>query len=173
MDAKKINAWIEPTAKIIAWFGLGYIAYKAGQKFGIFESEAEATGKKAAGDTTATDTANALLAFSPLYRTTIAKQYTKDTRQPFSPTKQLSGINLKDIAETVVKANWAVTDEAQLNLILGALRRVQTQYQLSAVADYFSRMYKNDMLSFIKGLLPDSELQQVYDFVNNFPLYKK
>lgn len=89
----------------------------------------------------------------------------------FKPTfwKEFPAIYLMPMsrAQTLarqVEQSWGYfnDDEAQ---IVDALRQASSQVQISQIAGAYSQLFKEDLLSTLKGGLSDSEMKQIWDIL--------
>jgi len=166
---KKVKDVIYIALGIGALVGL----YKVAQKFGIFqtseEKQSDDVTKKASGSATKIDKNNPFLSFNPNYFITIGKAVAKQFKVNFK--FQTQNIDLISLTEQIKTSyGWFHDDNEKLYSVF---RTIQTQFQLSAIAFYFQKVYKKDMLEFMKSFLNESEMKKIYDIVANYPLLIK
>jgi hypothetical protein len=118
----------------------------------------------------------------------------REIENPFSPWKptfyqapaaQRAGALLirvataQEYAKTIHNAFTVFQDD--FNAIMSVFSQLKTQSQVSFLSDVFSKMYKEDLLSFLTdggGILPwdglsDTNLEKLTDLVNKLPKYKQ
>lgn len=168
--------------KIAAILGVAYLGFKAiknlAETFGLVKSEAEekidtATGA-AGGSTLETQSNNPFLSFSPQYLGALKEAWQKKyPKKVWNGTKQLKfdAAAYKKFADTLYNAKGIFKDDE--DSVLDIFRNLQTQFQVSQLATFFSFFYKKDMLSYMKTFMNDSNLKDVLEIIKNYPQYYK
>jgi hypothetical protein len=168
--------------KIVALIGGAFLAYKAvknlAETFGLVKSEAEEKIDKgteqAGGSTIEAQSSNPYLSFSPQYIFALKEAWTKKyPKKVWEGTKQLKfdATAYKKFADTLYNAKGIFKDDE--NSVLDIFRNLQTQFQVSQLAVFFSFFYKKDMLAYMKTFMDDDNLKEVLEIIKNYPQYYK
>lgn len=168
--------------KIAAILGVAYLGFKAikglAETFGLVKSEAEEKIDKgteqAGGSTIEAQSNNPYLSFSPAYLYALKRAWAeKYPKKVWNGTKQLKfdPTAYKKFADTLYNAKGIFKDNE--NSVLDIFRNLQTQFQLSQLAVFFSVFYKKDMLSYMKTFMDDDNLKEVLEIIKNYPQYYK
>ena len=184
----KINSGqVKDYIKIGAYIGIAYLGYKAikgiAETFGIIKSKAQediATGTQSAGGSTIeVQNANPYLSFSPQYAVSLISAFQKkypskkwnNKFQMRFDVSQYKGYGIKPdgFADRIYNAKGFFKDDE--NSVLDVFRNLQTQFQVSQLARFFSAYYKKDMLAYLKTFMDDSNLKDVLDIIKNYPQY--
>lgn len=181
------SSQVKDYLKIAAYLGVGYLAYKAikglAETFGIIKTQAQqqidTTTQSAGGSTIEVQSSNPFLSFSPQYAVSLITAWQKkypnkkwdNKMQMKFDTLQYKGYGIKPdgFADRIYKAKGLFKDDE--NSVLDVFRNLQTQFQVSQLARFFSAYYKQDMLSYLKTFMDDGNLKEVLDIIKNYPQY--
>jgi hypothetical protein len=168
--------------KIAVLIGGAYLGFKAikgiAETFGLVKSEAEekidTATSSAGGSTIEAQSSDPYLSFSPQYTLALVrawlKKYPKKVWNFKGQTKFDTDVYHK-YAKTLYDAKGFFKDNE--NSVLDVFRNLQTQYQLSYLAKFFSAFYNKDMLSYLKTFMDDDNLEDVLEIIKNYPQYYK
>ena len=168
--------------KIAFLLGGAFLGYKAikgiAETFGLIKSADEekidkASGE-AAGSTVDAQSNNPYLSFSPQYEFALMAAYkTKYPKKKWDTLKQSKWTfsKYKEYTDQLYNAKGIFKDDE--NSVLDIFRNLQTQFQVSELARYFSYFYKKDMLAYLKTFMNDDNLKEVLEIIKNYPQYYK
>jgi hypothetical protein len=162
----------------------GFIAIKKiGETLGLFKSaeekKAEQATSDANADSTEEQTANPYIGFNPNYFGALAKAFYKKFGTVLTTEKQLKIPSTKTIYELTKQiynskgSFYPLPTKDNMESLYNVFSTLQTQYQLSAVSFYFSKIYKKDLLNFIKDFTNIEEQNIIFDKVKNYKQYLK
>ncbi|MEI6508573.1 MAG: hypothetical protein WCO54_08800 [Bacteroidota bacterium] len=187
--AKANSGQVKEYIKIGAYLGIAYLGYKAikniAETFGLIKTKAEEqidTGTTSAGESTIeAQSNNPYLSFSPQYALALIKAFNKtypkkkwdNKMQMKFDTSTYKGYGVKPdgYADRIYRAKGIFKDDE--NSVLDVFRNLQTQFQISQLARFFSFYYKQDMLSYLKTFMDDNNLKEVLDIIKNYPQFYK
>jgi hypothetical protein len=178
--AKANSEQVKEYIKIATYLGIGYLGYKAlksiAETFGISKTESQQTidtgTTAAAGSTIEAQSNNPYLSFSPQYRTALMLAYKKKyPNKIFNVGQQykFSTSEYLDMAQRIYDAKGFFKDNE--NSVFDIFRNLQTQYQVSLLANSLSILKKKDLLEYLKTFMDDENLREVLDIIKNYPQY--
>ena len=158
---------------------VGVIALKKiGEFLGVFktadERKTDEATAEASADSTEVQEKNAFIGFNPNYFSALIKAFFLKFGKKLTDKKQLKIPNNKSIFELSKQIyNSKGTFKDDNNMLYDVFSSLQTQYQLSALAFYFSTMYKKDLLNYIKSFTNTDEQNVIFDKVRNYKQFLK
>ena len=176
MDNKTLNL-----TRIAIGIGAAIVLYKLADFFGLIKSQQEKEQEKSAtaletGSSASTDKIdlnNGSLALSPNYVSTIGKKILADYKKAGKKAPDLKlfwgKYSYDQLSKQVYNAKGIFNDDE--DSLFGVFRTLNTQFQIAFLSNYFYKLYKKDLLSYILGFTNTEERAKLYDIIKNKKLY--
>ena len=176
MDTKTANL-----TRIAIGIGAAIVLYKLAYFLGLIKSKQEKEQEKSAtaletgasASTDKIDLKNGSLALSPNYVSTIGKKILADFKKSGKKQPDLKtfwgAYSYRDLSKQLYDAKGVFNDDE--DALFGVFRTLNTQFQISFLSNYFYKLYKKDLLSYILGFTNTEERAKLYDIIINKKLY--